>query len=103
VASDVGILIQTVTLAVLLHRRRMVSLDGLEYGELARSVLAAGVVYAALVALRHFAPTTSRLRELALLAVGTAIWVGLSALVLKLTGSGLPGQLMGRFGRAKAA
>jgi putative peptidoglycan lipid II flippase len=102
VASDVGILIQTVTLAVLLHRRRMVSLSGLEYGELARSVLAGAVGYAALVALRHFAPTTSRLRELALLAVGAAIWVGVSAAVLKLTGSGLPGQLMGRFGRTKA-
>jgi putative peptidoglycan lipid II flippase len=103
VASDVGILIQTVTLAVLLHRRRMVSLSGLEYGELARSVLAGAVGYAALMALRHFAPTTSRLRELALLAVGAAIWVGVSAAVLKLTGSGLPGQLMSRFGRPKAA
>lgn len=103
VASDVGILIQTATLAVLLHRRRMVSLGGLEYGELARSVLAGAVVYAALVALRHFAPTTSRLRELALLAVGAAVWVGVSAAVLKLTGSGLPEQLLGRFGRAKAA
>jgi putative peptidoglycan lipid II flippase len=103
VASDVGILIQTVTLAVLLHRRRMVSLGGLEYGELARSVLAGAVGYAALVALRHFAPTTSRLRELALLAAGAAIWVGVSAVVLKLTGSGLPGQLMARFGRPKAA
>jgi putative peptidoglycan lipid II flippase len=103
VASDVGILIQTVTLAVLLHRRRMVSLGGLEYGELARSVLAGAVGYAALIALRHFAPTTSRLRELGLLAVGAAIWVGVSAAVLKLTGSGLPGQLMGRFGRPKSA
>jgi putative peptidoglycan lipid II flippase len=103
VASDVGILIQTVTLAVLLHRRRMVSLGGLEYPELARSVLAAGVAYAALAALRYFAPTTSRLRELALLAVGAAVWVAISAAVLKLTGSGLPGQLMDRFGREKAA
>jgi putative peptidoglycan lipid II flippase len=103
VASDVGILIQTLTLAVLLHRRRMVSLAGLEYPELARSVVAGAVGYAALVALRHLAPTTSRLRELALLAVGTAIWVGVSALVLRLTGSGLPGQLMSRFGRGKTA
>ena len=52
IASDVGILIQTVTLAVLLHRRRMVSLRGLEYPELLRSVIAGGVVYAALVALQ---------------------------------------------------
>lgn len=103
VASDVGILIQTVSLAVLLDRRRMVSLGGLEYRELARSVLAAGIAWAALVALRHFAPTTSRLWELVLLVAATAIWVAVSAAVLKVMGSGLPEQLMSRFGRAKAA
>jgi putative peptidoglycan lipid II flippase len=103
VASDVGILIQTLTLAVLLDRRGMVSLRGLEYVELARSLIAAAVAWAALAALCHFAPTTSRLWELVLLAVGTAVWVGLSAVVLKLTGSGLPEQLVSRFGRAKAA
>ena len=102
VASDVGILIQTLTLAVLLHRRRMVSLRGLEYPELLRSVIAGGVVYAALVALRHYATSTSRLRELVLLLAATVIWVGISAAVLKLTGSGLPGQLVARFGRPKA-
>jgi putative peptidoglycan lipid II flippase len=99
IASDVGILIQTLTLAVLLDRRRMVSLGGLEYPELARSVVAAGVGYAALVALRHFAPTTSRLRELVLLLVASGIWFGISALILKVTGSALPGQLMSRFAR----
>jgi putative peptidoglycan lipid II flippase len=103
IASDVGILIQTLTLAVLLHRRRMVSLGGLEYGELLRSVAAGAVVYAALEALRHFAATTSRLRELALLLAGAVIWVGISALVLKLTGSALPGQLVSRFSARKTA
>lgn len=103
IASDVGILIQTVTLAVLLHRKRMVSLGGLEYPELARSLLAAAIAWAALVALRHFAPTASRLWELALLVAATVIWVGVSAAVLKITGSGLPEQLLSRFGRAKAA
>jgi putative peptidoglycan lipid II flippase len=103
IASDIGILIQTLTLAVLLHRRRMVSLRGLEYGELLRSVIAAGMAYAALVALRHFAPTTSRLHELVLLLVGAVLWVGISALVLKLTGSALPEQLLGGFGTQKTA
>jgi len=103
IASDIGILIQTLTLAVLLHRRRMVSLGGLEYPELLRSVVAAGVVYAALVALRHFAPTTSRLHELVLLLVGAVLWVGISAAVLKLTGSALPEQLLGRFAAQKTA
>ena len=98
IASDIGILIQTLTLAVLLHRRRMVSLGGLEYKELARSIAAAAVVYAALEALRRFAATTSRLHELALLLAAAGLWVAISALVLKLTGSALPGQLMSRFG-----
>lgn len=103
IASDVGILIQTLTLAVLLHRRRMVSLRGLEYPELLRSVLAAGVVYVALAALVHFAHTTSRLRELGLLLIATVLWFGISALILKVTGSALPEQLLGRFGARKPA
>lgn len=103
IASDIGILIQTLTLAVLLHWRRMVSLGGLEYGELLRSVAAAGVVCAALAAMRHFAPTTSRIRELELLLAGAVIWVGISGAVLKLTGSALPDQLLSRFGMRKTA
>jgi putative peptidoglycan lipid II flippase len=96
-ASDVGILLQTCVLAVLLHRRRMVSLGGLNFAEVGRSVLAAVVAFAALLALRHFANTTSRLRELALLAAGTIVWIGISILVLQLSGSKLPGQLQARF------
>jgi putative peptidoglycan lipid II flippase len=99
IASDIGILIQTLTLAILLDRRRMVSLGGLEYPELARSILAAAAAWAALVALRHLAPTTSRLWELVLLAVATGIWVAISAAILKLTGSALPNQLLSRFAK----
>ncbi|HTV04434.1 MAG TPA: murein biosynthesis integral membrane protein MurJ [Acidobacteriaceae bacterium] len=103
IASDIGILIQTLTLAVLLHWRRVVSLGGLEYGELLRSVVAAGAVYATLAALRHFAPTTSRIRELELLLAGAVIWVAVSGAVLKLTGSELPNQLLSRFRWSKPA
>lgn len=99
VASDIGILIQTAALAVLLDRRRMVSLGGLEFPELARSILAAVAAWAALVALRHLAPTTNRLWELVLLIVATGIWIAVSAAILKLTGSALPQQLMSRFAR----
>jgi putative peptidoglycan lipid II flippase len=98
VASDVGILVQTLTLAVLLHRRGMVPFRGLEYAELLRSLLAAAIGYAALVGLRHVMPqSTSRLYELGLLVLATVVWVGVSALVLKLTGSALPDQLLSRF------
>ena len=41
VASDIGIALQTVTIAVLLHRRHMVSLASLDYAELGRCLLAA--------------------------------------------------------------
>ena len=103
IASDVGIFIQTITLAVLLHKRRMVALGGLEYVELMRSLFAAAVGYAVLLALRHFMPpSTSRLYELGLLVLATGVWVGVSALVLKLSGSSLPGQLISRLSRAQA-
>jgi putative peptidoglycan lipid II flippase len=54
IASDLGILLQTATLAVLLHRRKMVSLGGLEFSELARSLFAAVVSAGALYGLARF-------------------------------------------------
>jgi putative peptidoglycan lipid II flippase len=104
VASDIGILIQTVTLAVLLSRRRMVPLRQLEYPELLRALAAGAVSYAALAVLRHLFPTTSRVHELVLLLVATVVFVAVAVATLKLTGSKLPGQLMGRIrGRAVQA
>ncbi len=41
IASDIGIALQTVTIARLLHQRRMVSLASLDYAELGRCLLAA--------------------------------------------------------------
>ena len=41
IASDLGIVIQTITLGIMLDRRRMVALSGLEFKELARSAFAA--------------------------------------------------------------
>ncbi|HEX4036420.1 MAG TPA: lipid II flippase MurJ [Acidobacteriaceae bacterium] len=96
-ASDIGILVQTAVLAVLLHRRGMVSLTGLDYAEIGRSLLAGMVALGALLGLRHFVQTTSRLRELALLAGALVLWTGVSALVLRISGSSLPGELRARF------
>jgi len=104
IASDIGILLQTATLAVLLHRRGNVSLGDVDYRELFRCVIAAIISYAALIALRHFAAeTTSRLYELGLLTVAGLIWIGISALVLQATGSRTIGQLISRLAKAKAA
>ncbi len=41
IASNIGIAMQTVTIALLLHKRRMVSLASLDYAELGRCLLAA--------------------------------------------------------------
>jgi len=102
VASDVGILIQTLALVVLLHRRGMVPFTGLEFGEIWRSLFAAAAGYAALIGLRHFLPqSTSRLYELGLLVIATIVWVGVSALALKVTGSALPDQLTARFRKSR--
>ena len=102
-ASDIGILIQTVTLAVLLHQRRMVSLAGLEYPEILRSLLAAAVAFAALAGIGLYVHAASRWYELALLVVATGVWLGICAGMLRLTGSALPGQLLSRFAKRGAA
>jgi putative peptidoglycan lipid II flippase len=97
IASDIGILIQTMVLAVLLNRRGMVPLAGLEYRELARSLVASAISFVALIALRHVFTSTSRLHELFLLIGATAVWGVVAGGVLKLTGSALPDQVLARF------
>lgn len=99
VASDVGIFLQTATIAVLLHRRRMVSLRGLEFAELGRSLLAAVVSFALLAGLTRLVHATGRLEELLLLLAATAIWIGVCVGILRLTGSALPNQILARVGR----
>lgn len=103
IASDIGILMQTATLAFLLNRSRTVSLSGLDYPDVFRSVIAAVISYAALWTLVHYAPTTSRSYEMVLLLIAGLLWIGISALVLKFTGSTLVDQLISRLGTPKTA
>lgn len=99
-ASDVAILMQTVVLAGLLHRRGLVRLSGLERPELWRSLLAAMVSFAALLALRSALPAAGRWgADLLQLAAGTAVWVLVSGATLWFTGSTLPDQLLSRVRR----
>lgn len=98
-ASDIGIFIQTATLAVLLHRRRMVSLAGLDYGEIGRALLAAVVSFTVLAGMVHLVHTGNQLMELGLLVIACVTWVGVSAVVLRLSGSSLPNDLLSRFAR----
>ncbi|MBV8631418.1 MAG: virulence factor MviN [Silvibacterium sp.] len=102
IASDFGILVQTLTLAILLDRNRMVPLRELEYAELLRSIAAAAAAFAAMIGLRHLFPALGRVQELLLVVAATAIWVGVSAGILKVTGSGFPGQLLARFSKSRA-
>jgi putative peptidoglycan lipid II flippase len=98
IASDIGIAIQTVSLGVLLHQRKMVALSGLEFQELARSTLAALAGFGAIYLVeRLMPPAEGRWHDLLLLIAATAAWIAVSAAVLQLTGSGLPRQLIGRF------
>jgi putative peptidoglycan lipid II flippase len=97
VASDVGIFVQTATLAILLHRKRLVSLAHLEYGELGRALVAALIAYTATVTAAHFLPSAStHLKDFVTIAAGSLVWVAMGALVLVVTGSKLPRQILRR-------
>jgi putative peptidoglycan lipid II flippase len=106
VASDLGIALQTVSLAVLLHRRRMVSLASLDFAEMGRCLLAAllcgggvGILFWWLGGVAHKAmPGHIRWIDLAVLLAGTALWVVVAKWVLEKTGSALPRVAMKRLG-----
>ena len=114
IASDFGIALQTGTIAVLLHQRRMVSLASLDYAELGRCLLAALVsgsgVWLALwglggLAHRLFGGYASahlaaqiRWTDLVFLALGTLLWLALAKIILEKTGSALPRVMMKRLG-----
>jgi putative peptidoglycan lipid II flippase len=96
-ASDVGILIQTASLAVLLHKKRLVSLAHLEFGELARALAAALVAYAAAAAAAHLLPPVStHAEDLLTIALASIAWIAAAALTLLATGSKLPQQILRR-------
>jgi putative peptidoglycan lipid II flippase len=106
IASDIGITLQTLTLALLLHRRRMVSLASLDYAELGRCLLAGavggGVVWGAFATLDRALPSylthPTRWVDLALLVVGTILWTAAVKFLLEWTGSALPKVAMKRLG-----
>jgi putative peptidoglycan lipid II flippase len=111
IASNIGIAVQTVTIAVLLHQRHMVSLASLEYAELGRCLLAAlasgATVWAVLWGLgrmlgylepSHLSHAQMRWNNLGLLVVGSAVWLAVAGWVLEKTGSALPRVAMKRLG-----
>jgi putative peptidoglycan lipid II flippase len=97
IASDIGIFVQTASLAILLHRKRLVSLAHLEIPELARALLAALVAYAVTAAAAHFLPPVStHRRDVLTIAAASLVWATAAFLTLQLTGSKLPAQILRR-------
>jgi putative peptidoglycan lipid II flippase len=109
-ASDIGIGLQTLTVAVLLHKRRMVSLASLDYAELGRCLLAGvssgAVVWTAItwfggIVVRHWGahlPVESRWTDLGVLTGGMALWMTVATWVLVKSGSALPRVARNRLG-----
>ncbi len=108
-ASDAGIILQAVTLGVLLHKRRMVSLASLDYAEMGRCLLAscAGGAAAwflsfALTGLFRHLPRVAELHnaraitDTLVLAAGLAVWSAVAMWILEKTGSALPSVAMRR-------
>jgi putative peptidoglycan lipid II flippase len=102
IASDCGILIQTLALAFLLHRNGLVPLRGLEYAELAKSLAAAIVSFGVLFAVVRLLPSGSFPRDLLQLACGSTVWLLSAWAMLLLTRSSLPHQLISRFRSRRA-
>ncbi len=107
-ASDLGIALQTIVLAIMLHEKHMVSLASLDYAELGRCLLAAVLSGAAVWfvftwmvgraghELGWNLDSANRLRDLAILLAGTFLWLGVAKWVLEKTGSALPRVAMKR-------
>ena len=108
-ASNIGIALQTLTIAVLLHKRRLVSLASLDFVEMGRCLLGALaggsaawlLAWALASAFRHLHITTRHhsaryLTDVIILAAGTAAWLLITKWVLERAGSALPRVAMRR-------
>ncbi|HWX92692.1 MAG TPA: murein biosynthesis integral membrane protein MurJ [Terriglobales bacterium] len=94
IASDLGIVANTVAAAVLLHRRKLVSLGELPWVELGKTILVAGVAGGVGWAVVRTIPLRgSRTADLESLALSTVTWAGAVAAGLWLFRSELPGAL----------
>lgn len=110
IASDLGIALQTLTIAVLLHQRRMVSLASLDYSELGRCLLAAlGSGFAVWLVFSFFSgkiialagwnlSSANRWMDFAFLLCGMGLWFVVTKWVLQKAGSDLPAVAMRRLG-----
>ena len=98
-SSDIGISVNMLALALLLHRRKLVTLDTLNWSELAKSaivaVFAGGISF---IVVRVLPPSGhgSRVDDLLQIALVTVTWAGAVAAGLWLLKSELPAELRQR-------
>jgi putative peptidoglycan lipid II flippase len=107
-ASDIGISVNLVALAWLLHYKKLVPVGGLRWGELGKSALTAGAAGAIAFEVARVVPISptghgSRLADLLQLALVTITWAGAVAAGLWLLRSELPSDLRRRKGIAYPA
>ena len=94
IASDVGIVANTVAAAVLLHRRKLVSLWNLPWAELGKAILVAAVAGALSWSVVRVIPLRgSRVADLESLVLSGITWAGAVAAGLWLLRSDLPQAL----------
>jgi putative peptidoglycan lipid II flippase len=103
-ASNLAILLQTGTLAILAHRRHLVPLfgppgqyAGLDRPEITRAAIAALISLAGAALTLHLIPQPQTYRgDLIALAIGGLTWAILAAATLRLAGSKLLTQILRR-------
>src|SRR6476646_9551530 len=96
-ASDLGIVANTLALALLLHRRRLIRINELNWAEIGKagvaSLVAGGLSYQVA---RVLLVNNSRIADLKALGLITVTWAGAVAAGLWITRSTLPGDLRRR-------
>jgi putative peptidoglycan lipid II flippase len=93
-ASDIGILVNTVTFGVLLHRRKLVPVGLLKWAELGKATVTAIVAGTLSYKVGGVVPISGRhVQDLERLGLVTVTWAGAVAAGLFLLRSELPGQL----------
>jgi putative peptidoglycan lipid II flippase len=96
-ASDLGIVANTLALALLLHRRGVVRVDGLHWAEIGKAgVVAAAAGLLSYEVARRLVVSNSRIADLKALGLITVTWAGAVAAGLWLSRSALPGDLRRR-------
>ena len=96
-ASDLGIVANTLALAFLLHRRQLVRVSEVRWGEIGKAAITAAVAgFLSYGVARVLMVNNSRTADLKVLGLITITWAGAVAAGLWLTRSSLPGDLRRR-------